>query len=387
MKKTYIKFYTGLIIPLLLAAAYFSASARLLESAGEYLPMEEVISKISDTYGYYGPALAQKTFYYKEHLYRRVKPEAAALGSSRVLQFRGESFRVPFTNIGGMSGLEETIEIAHDLFPANAPRLLILGVDFWWFNPANDGIKPKRSPEDARMTVADLLQPAAWLVTGKISPGEATDIVSGDIPDVGISAITRKDGFDRFGAYHYTSLWTGDRESDDAHFKNSLGRIDKGAGVFIHGGKASEAGLKKFAAFLDELAAKKIHVVLFLPPLAPTVLDAMGKNGGYAYMHPAEKAVRDMALRRKIPFFDFHDIRALDSNDCEFTDGIHAGQAATDRMLLRLAIGDGEVRKAVRLPETAAEILRGKGRASLLDDGTDLLQLGCAEAGKKNDRE
>jgi hypothetical protein len=382
MKKPYLKFYLGLLLPLLLAAAYFSVAARLLAGAGEYLPMEDVITKISDTYGYYGPALAQKTFYFKEHLYSRLKPQVAALGSSRALQFRGESFRAPFANIGGMSGLDETDEIVRGLFDTHAPKLLILGVDFWWFNPANENAKPKRSPENAPMTAADLLQPAVWLASGKMTPSQAEDTLSGDIPDIGISAITRKDGFDRFGAYHYTSLWNGERESEDVNFKTSLGKVRDGTGVFIHGDRVSRKNLQKLDALLDYLARKNIHVVLFLPPLAPKVLDEMEKQGGYAYMREAENAVRGIAAKRKMPFFDFHDLRGIDSSNCEFTDGIHAGQIATDRILLHLAIGDAEVRKAVRLPETAAEIMRYKGHASTLENDVDLLGLGCAKPGK-----
>lgn len=379
MKKAYAKFYLGLSLPLLLFAAYFAVCAKLLVNAGEYLSMDETIARLDDTYGYYGPALTQRTFYFKEHLYRHLRPEAAALGSSRALQFRAESFGVPFANIGGMSGLYETDEIARALFAAQPPKLLILGVDFWWFNPANENLHPLRSPGDARMRLADLLQPPVWLATGRMTPRDAAAILDGDIPDAGISAILRKDGFDRFGAYYYTSIWNGERESDDRNFRTSLSKVKDGTGVFVHGDRISAAALRTFEDLLDFLAGKNIQVVLFLPPLAPSVLDAMEKQGGYAYMKIAEQKIRALAARRGVPFFDFHDLRGIGSADCEFTDGIHAGQVATDRMLLHMAMDNKNVRKAVKLPETALEITRRAGHASTLEDETDFLELGCVK--------
>jgi hypothetical protein len=377
MKKSYQRFYIGIFIPIFLFAAYFEISARLLKAAGEDLSMEDTIARINDTSGYYGSALSQRTFYFKEHLYRRLQPDVVTLGSSRVLQFRADKFSSSFINLGGMSGLDEADEIARALFATHPPKLLIFGVDFWWFNPVNEHAASLRSPEEAHLRVTDLLQPPLWLASGKMTFQDAGSILAGKVPNVGITAILRKDGFDRFGAYYYTSSWTGARESEDNQFSTTFKRVRAGDGLFSYGDKLSEARWKKFEDLLDFLDSHGIKTVLFAPPLAPSVLDAMNKQRTYAYEPLMRERLEKTALRRGLPFFDFHDLRAIGSSDCEFTDGLHGGQIAYDRILMRMAVSNVDIRKIVKLPDIAAEIQKFAGHSSVLKNETDFLNLAC----------
>lgn len=377
MKKKIRNFYIGLCIPLLLCAAYFAFAAKLTAEAGEYLTMDETIDRIEQSYGLYGSALAQRTFYFKERLHLRRKPAVAALGSSRVLEFRGESFSKPFVNLGSMSSLAEVEEMAYGALAQAPPGLLLLGVDFWWLHPANENVKPRRSPAENGMNLSDLVKPLGWLFTGKMALQDAGRILKGDVPDAGFSAVLRKDGFDRFGAYHYTSIWTGARQDEDRVFSATLDRVARGEGIFVRGDDVSPALLGRLSAMVEMLELKGVKVVLFLPPLAPAVVDAMEKSGGYGYVKKANAAVRDLARARHLPFFDFHDPRVAGANDCEFTDGIHGGQIVYDRILLHMAAGDGDVRGAVKLTDLGVEISKYAGHASMIAGEEDFLGIGC----------
>jgi hypothetical protein len=380
MTKNYKRFYIGLLLPLLLFACYFAASARLLKAAGEYMGMDEVIAKLDDTYGYYGPALSQKTFYFKQHLYAHIKPDVVAMGSSRALQFRREDFSASFANLGGLSGLDEVDEMARSAFATDAPKLLILGVDFWWFNKANENFHSLRSPEDAGMDLSGLLKPLGWLASGKMSPADAAAIMDGDVPDVGITALLRKDGFDRFGAYYYTSTWLGEHEADDVKFETTLKRIKEGNSVFTHGDTLSDLRWQKFEDLLDFLEERGIKVILFTPPLAPAAVDAMEEQQHHAYEPLMRARLQKTAKKRKLAFFDFHDPRAFGSEACEFTDGIHGGQVTYDRILMQMAIENEAVRKAAKLPDIAWNIRHYAGHASINDAETDFLETGCPKA-------
>jgi hypothetical protein len=78
-------------------------------------------------------------------------------------------------------------------------------------------------------------------------------------------------------------------------------------------------------AFFLESARRGIAVVVFMPPVAPSVLDEMKRAGGYSDLGTAIRK----GLPADIPFFDFTDPAVLgEASDCEFVDGTHGGGRA-----------------------------------------------------------
>lgn len=358
-------------LALLLLALLLGLGAALLERSGEYAHLDDIIIRQKETTGLYGPGIHDRKFYYKQHLYTDAKPALAVLGSSRVSQIRGESFSKPFVNLSGTESLDDAIEMAKSAFVLHKPALLLLGAEFSWFHPRAEKTPAKVHAEDANLA-GDILKPFFWLVTGKITVADALRILDGKSPHSGFDALLRGDGYSVDGSYHHSAVLTGLAPSHDEKFARTKNEIAKGAQV-------SDTQLRKFQGFLDFLKQENIRTIIFLPPLAPSVLQSMESEGGYEYIAQTRDALHRAADERSFAFFDFHDPAALNTSDCEFIDGLSGGQVAYLRLLLAMAVEDDALRDALRLPETGWGIENYGRQASLLENETDFLKIGCVK--------
>ena len=75
-----------------------------LYKSGDVGVERAVEAQSSGQFVVFGSGVSQDFVDYKLQLYAKVKPEIAAVGSSRVMQFRGAYFRKPFLNVGGTAG-------------------------------------------------------------------------------------------------------------------------------------------------------------------------------------------------------------------------------------------------------------------------------------------
>lgn len=373
------RFYAGLLLPLLLLALLCGASLLVLVKSGEYLSLDEIITRQEKNGGLYGSALFQRAFHYKQRLYHHVRPEVVTLGSSRVLQFREDDFSSSFVNLGSMSDLDELIELSSGVFDAHKPKLIILGVDFWWFHPQAEKAFVNRSAAEVKPAPRDFFEPFSWLIRDKISAENIETLLRGKTPHIGISAITRGDGYSMDGSYHYTSTLTGTAPSDDPRFLASLAKIKKGEKIYAHGDRISQLQWKKFQELLIRLDERDIPVILLVPPLAPATSAAMSESGKYKYVADLRWTLERMAAERNIPYFDFHDASSIGAIDCEFIDGHHGGPVVYQRLLLNMAVANESLRKAVKLPEIGWNIQNYGGQASLRADEKDFLDIGCVK--------
>ena len=377
------RFYKGFLVPLFLFGLYFGIMSAVLTRSGEYLSIEKTVEKLDRTHGLYGSALYQRTFYFKEEIYKFYKPEVVPLGSSRVLQFRQDYFTKPFINLGTISSLDEAMETGRNIFPEHTPQKMILGLDFWWFHPSREEIFIPRSERDATLTLSDMLEPATWLVSGKLRFSDVFHLLTSETPHAGIAAVSRGDGFDRFGSYFYTSIYTGRKKSQDINFANTLEKMKTGEGVLVHGDTVSESRWAAFEALVNYYQSLGIEMVIFLPPIPPMVLQAMNDSGDYGYVDTLRPRLAAFAKERDIPVFDFHDMQRYGSGDCEYYDGVHGGENTYNRILLHMALKNGMVRDVVDLPKLGWAIRRLKDRASSNPDEIDFLGLGCDKGFKE----
>lgn len=380
-KEEYKRFYIGMAIPLLVFLCYFALASQFLKRAGEYSPMPDITAKLAETGGLYGPGLYETTFWYKKAVYDRIRPDVVAVGSSRVLQFLPSDFTVPFTNAGSLRSLEEAAEMVDTLFTIKKPKVLILGIDFWWYRDHAVEQKYTRSPENPELRLVDLFEPARWLVRGKVGFGDVVDVMTGNTPHLGIAAIARQDGFDAAGAYYYSSLVTGAEKNYDLKFVTTLDRIEKGDHLFTHDDPFSEEQYKKTEELFRKIKTSGVHTIVFITPLAPAAIDAIEKNKvHYAYIPQVQKRIPELARKYGLPVFDFHDIRNLGSGDCEFLDGIHGGETAYGRVLKSMSAADPVLSRYVDHAAVEAKIRRNAGHATGRTDEVDFLDWNC----KKN---
>lgn len=377
------RFFTGLLAPLVICALYAGFATLVLVRAGEYMPLDKIIEKLERTDGHYGSAILQRGFYYKLHVFRARNPRIVALGSSRVLGFRQEDFAQPFANLGILSDLDELYEVATTLFgDGHAPQTVLLGVDFWWFHPQATDRVVNRSPENPHIEANDLFQPALWLMQGKLSFSDIGEILSEKSPNIGIFGITQGDGFDKAGAYYYTSTLRGTRKSEDYRFKTNLAQIKNSQRKYAHGDEVSEAQWKKLLKLIDYMQLQGIRVVIFVPPLAERAYKAMVETGGYGYVDELRKKLGVLAAERNMPFFDYHAGGPRGASECEFVDSHHGGTTVYQRILLDMATKDDDLRGRLNLAEIGWNIEHYAGRASLREDETDFLGIGCDKPAK-----
>ena len=366
-----------LAIPLIGLAVMFGFSAAILSHAGEHMPPGDIVAHLQSGNGVYGPALSPRILAFKEKLYEKTAPEIVAVGSSRIDQLRAEDFSAPFVNLSGAQTLDEASDIIRRLFDAAPPKALILALDDWWFLKDGNAAVTPRAPETEKSGANDLFTLASWYAAGDLTLSDMKTILAGGSPNIGIHAILHGDGFDAGGAYAWHSLWTAAEASTDANFKNSLDGVAHGSGVFAWGDNIDAGQWQKLSNLLDYLQRKKIQTFILLPPLAPTVRDAMAASDKYGYVEGFRMRMSEMAAAFRMPLFDDHDLRRVGATDCEFIDGVHPGGIALKRALLDMAVNDADIRARLKLPEIGWAIEHFRGQASASNGEKDFLGLGC----------
>jgi len=102
-----------------------------LSRLGEFMNLDRIVNQQinNENTVLYGTAVHVNTMNYKRMLLRESNPKVIALGSSRVMQFRQNMFKVEFVNMGGgMNSISEGLILLPDII-AKAPALVILGID------------------------------------------------------------------------------------------------------------------------------------------------------------------------------------------------------------------------------------------------------------------
>ena len=372
-----LRFYLGLVVPVLLLTGTFGLSGVLLSRAGEYLNMDDTIAKLEKTGGLFGSALHSQAFWYKQAVYRRVKPTIALHGSSRALLMRQAQFTAPFASTGMMRSLDEEAEILRALLPGHAPEILLFNIDYWWFHPEFETYRVKRDPAQAKISVFELLKPVKWLAQGKVRPSDIPAVLSGESPHVGMTAVMNNEGFDTHGTFWYGDSLTGKAEHKDVQFAATLAKLRTHNVAFARGAEISEKQWKTFTGMMAAARADGVKkIILFIPPGAGAVLKEM-QGEDFRYIDVLKRRLAEYAAKNGFGYFDFYDPATLPSPDCEFVDGVHGGIVTYDRMLLRMARGDADLGRYVDTALLEAEIARYAGRASMLAGEIDFLGIGC----------
>ena len=190
-----------------------------------------------------------------------------------------------------------------------------------------------------------------------------------------MAAAVRQEGFDQYGSYHYTPTLNGTIKPDDPKFQSSIKQIKNGEKVFTHGDNIDEDVWQDFLRLVSWVKSHDINLIVFMPPLAPQVIDAMADTGDYAYIDQLRNRLQEMAIE----YYDFHDLRFAGASDCEFIDGIHGGDIAFRRMLMHMAArSQTELAQDVKLSAIALTIQKSSGFASAhTTDEKDFLNIGC----------
>lgn len=369
----------------LLAVVVWTAQLYFLKS-GDLLSEDEAvrIQHSVQTFCPYESRATNNHGAYKMALYKQIKPDVVVIGSSIMLQFAAPMFKGRFANLGRtMNYLNEGPPLLQEMVRMGKPKLAVIGLDFWWFNPNHRPRKglvlrleraERHNPAMLKTLVGEVLGNPALLM----NPGNVFEDVQCPL---GIAAKAYLQGFERDGFRYFGGRFTRDPKLlEDYRFLDTQKRIEKGKRKFQRADEPDADKLEKFIEFVKAVKAAGIEVVLVAPPVAPKVADMMRKASGYGYIAKAIEQIRSSGLK----VFDFHDPSVIDLDDCDFLDGFHAGDAASARILKAMAGSEAGLSKLLNHQEIE-RLASLKGRAAvyfherLKRQEGDFLGLGCAK--------
>lgn len=355
----WLKCYFGALVTLALAVGLVCTPYTLwwLYRSGD-VAVERVVEaqtapQSGDSVVLFGSGVSQDFVDYKLRLYAAQKPVIAAVGSSRVMQFRRRYFHKSFCNVGGTAGNLPVLRSTLDaMLRLHRPEAIIIGLDFWWFLPQwNSDPEAPEPPTSGSYayTVDTLRKPWTWLLEGKIS---LNDLAAAVLPAslggfrhdrFGIMAQQTDDGFGPDGSWYSTAECTGQKHPFDYGFADTLKQVSYGIKAFARIARPADAPndsilstahLDAFADIYCRLRSRGIHVFVFIPPVAPRVMEALRTHeAGYPHLF----RLREALAARGIDTVDCTDARRLGANDCEFLDGFHGGEIAYARTLRHMA--------------------------------------------------
>lgn len=337
-----------------------------------------------------GPALHEDRYHYKLALYQAYKPDVIVLGSSRMLQYRSHFFRGNFLNMGStVRDIGTGEHVLSAMLASHKPRLILLGIDYWWFNDRieSPGKVAKPVPKKYELGISDLLEPYLWIYQGKLSVKTFTSRIlraktSSQPCRLGVSALENNAGFGPDGSFYYGSTVSGEKDQIyDQGFQDTLREMTEDNSRFRHGTTINSESLSLFLEFIDKINAAGIDVIIILPPHAPSIAKAMASmQDAYAYIDDLRHKLRESGIH----YYDFHDGNMLGTNDCEFYDGSHPGDITNARVLRSLINTKGsKLKEFLNMHAIDSAISNHAGYAMLPEpralnrQETDFLKLGC----------
>lgn len=326
-----------------LAALPLAGNAVFLWRQGEFISLPDVVRQQRDggtgSPLRYGTALHADTAAYKAELWRQAPSQVVALGSSRVMQFRQEQFRVPFVNLGGTVGpVSAGRKRAAAWFAENHPKMVLLGIDAWWLVWEESRFAALEHGEENRRFKPDLLpKPTEWLWLGRLTPAEYFATLAGHpapYPGFGVKARLRGTGFAPDGSYHYSPPGTQDPQVGAKQLQATAREIRDGLGRFTHAAIPHPEDMAELFGLIADLKAKGAAVVIFLPPLPAAVHAEM-------QAHPREFEYIDVFLtearRLGVTCHNLHDPASVGAVDDDFVDDYHGGSPLAAKVLAELA--------------------------------------------------
>jgi hypothetical protein len=188
--------------------ALMGMSYLFLTRTGDTIPPSQAAARQASEDVMFGSALFFRPVPYKLALYRQRKPDVAIVGSSRAIEFVRRGFTTSMVNMGSMRDMAQIRSLLRSMFAAHRPKLVILTIDFWWFNSART--------EEVVDLQPDTVGPLSLMQLGNRSSGShrqdrVGDFVAGALspgykpPGIG-AVIYDHAGYDRDGAYDYGGI-------------------------------------------------------------------------------------------------------------------------------------------------------------------------------------
>jgi hypothetical protein len=361
----------------------------------ENISYKEIVDQQLKMQAIWGSALNPDTVSYKYELFKHKKPEIIALGSSISYNFRHEFFNTSFANCGGvMPFLSWGSGFLQEIFKFHRPRLVILTIDFYFFNDRfpKAASEPTFVDRGTGNLMFKLKQPYLWLWQRKLTLAEYFNIVLfnnnrneiTNYNNMGVLAIHRSQGFREDGSYSYAGLVAGFHPGFyDKKFKETLKHIENGTDRFIHGERLAVHATDDLRRILKICQDQGVKLVVIMPPVAPTVFRKMeSMPGAYDFIPKLHQYLQSLPGE----VYDFLNNQDVKCSDCEFIDGYHAGDVALQKVLLTIIKQNprSALRDYLNIDLMQRTVKENRGRAMTIYDPSkynfpeiDFLEIGC----------
>lgn len=376
--KTFILLYlTALLIGLLL----FFAFLKILEQFFEHNKYSQIVQYQNKHEAIYGSSLNENYFSYRLELIKAKKPEIVAIGSSRVGQFKQKYFNQSFiAAANGGNSLAETRYFIQEMLKFHKPKLIILGIDPWWFNKKmpNSPINAYQNIQGKEITASKTLEGIQILFSHAkffikaLRENQTTQNPYTQFPSLGFRALIHSNGSFPDGSYLYFSTISG-LSPQNIKFQDSKERIQKEIFPFYYGASIDSQRLIELQTLQRFIQDQQIKLLVIIAPLAPTIYKLLIEQTQYSYLRELS------TLTKANHIYNFLNPNTLKTTDCEFYDGFHGGDIVYARMLQN--IKESEFQDFFALKTINSTITHKSGRAYsdeiLGYKEVDFLQIGC----------
>jgi hypothetical protein len=225
-----------------------------------------------------------------------------------------------------------------EMLQFHKPKLVIIGVDFWWFNTEriDQTDFPSHQDRSDLITREKMTSPISWLWDRKLSVWRYFSIIAGRSENtirsgdnLGIMATVQGNGFRPDGSFFQGNAYLAQNGRPNA-FKEYLQRIDNANNGFEHGGSVGNR-VQELRRLVEKIKSNGTDVVLFSTPLAPPVLQRLQESSdGYSYILEMHRELQQIGTE----YYDFLSPNDTNNDPCEYLDGIHGGDVVYQKILL-----------------------------------------------------
>jgi hypothetical protein len=328
------KFIYKVLVYLLPVLLFFALPYIILEVSGELKDLSNVRVGQGRLLGL---AYSDQSKDYKLNEILARKPEVLALGTSRVLQIRSFFFKKPDTFFNGgrvISRVGDLPCLIEEWDKSNyRPRVIILGLDQYFFNRNWDNLK-EGCEYNVKMSGLNMLSKSSLdvysdLMDGKIQVKNIAQYEGRH----GLTAMMTNSGYRTDdGSYYYGKIIRDFRKGTKISFEDMEKRIERGKSRFEWGDEVNEDAIRILKSFVDYCADHKIELTMFLPPYPASIYNRMVDSGKYGYILKLDSAFSANSLR----VHNFSSLDSLDSKDDEAIDGLHGSEVAYLRLIQEL---------------------------------------------------
>ncbi|HEX8550274.1 MAG TPA: hypothetical protein VF681_01835 [Abditibacteriaceae bacterium] len=296
------------------------------------------------------------------------RPRIAAIGSSRVMQFRPQMLgttsapNLDFYNCGGLIQSLEDWENFVYLVPDTAlPEVMFFGVDHWWLNPsvrylAKDPLAFKHAiAQDDALDWHAHGAKFQSLIRGNALRRVLVPAFTGARPDrLGTLAILKGRGFRADGSQDYNyrpqPQW---RYVDRAtHVRERILQRNRG----FEAGPMSPEHFARLERSLKTLQQRGVLVCVFAPPISSEARRLLIQSPIHRDLwNSYRRLLPELCKRINAPYCDAASVERFGLDDRSLLDGIHAAETS-HLHILRAWLRDSRVRAA--LPGTRERVER-----------------------------